>query len=200
MKKCTECNEKIEAYVENCPKCEAAAVMIPKPAGFWIRVLASSIDMVPFIPLMLFANFNNTTLKSIAVNMLLVIPGLLYKPFMESYYGATLGKMALKLMVVGEDGKKINLKRSYVRYSITLLSILVSLIGSMLLFNMPEFATANSIAAIGTLRVHNPVSSLESIINFLIILDCLVVAFTYRKQAIHDKISKSYCIYKDQLV
>ncbi|MBK8392708.1 MAG: RDD family protein [Saprospiraceae bacterium] len=50
--------------------------------------------------------------------MALVIGILLmcYKPFMEFQYGATLGKMAVKLKVVNLDFEKITLSQSIIRY------------------------------------------------------------------------------------
>ena len=197
MKKCEKCNHEVLDEMKYCPDCGLEIVNNPKPAGFWIRVVASLIDSLVFIPIILLSFINMGSIKSVFVFFLIAIPGLIYKPFMESYYGATLGKMALGLKVIGKNGEKLNLQSAYIRFIPFLISSIVAFIGIYILFSMPEFKTASGILEIGRLEQKNPVKPIKTIIDLLIFVDCVAVAFTYRKRAFHDMLAKSFCVYKN---
>jgi hypothetical protein len=34
-------------------------------------------------------------------------------------------------------------------------------------------------------------------VYILILIDCILVAFTFRKRALHDMMAESYCVYKE---
>lgn len=178
-------------------KNEGEITNYPKPAGFWIRVVASFIDALVFIPIIVISFLNFSSIKSSFLLVIIAILGLMYKPFMESYYGATLGKMALGLKVIDERGEKLDLQSAYIRFTPFLLAAVISLIGGYVLVSLPEFKTATNILEIGQLQQQNPTRYLESIINLFILVDCVVVAFTYRKRALHDMIARSFCIHKN---
>ena len=93
-RKCKGCGEEFKEWVEFCSSCGEAMENYSRPAGFWIRVGAHIIDAVVFIPLVVAAFWNMFRVKSMFVLVLISVPGLVYKPLMESYFGATLGKMA----------------------------------------------------------------------------------------------------------
>ncbi len=67
---------------------------------FGQRFLALLVDGLVLAPFLLVDFYNKTTWKSLALLMIVFIIMLVYKPFMEAKYGATLGKMALGLTVV----------------------------------------------------------------------------------------------------
>jgi len=128
--------------------------------------------------------------------LILMIPGLIYKPFMESYYGATLGKMALGLKVIDEHGEKLDLKSAYIRFIPFLAASVVGLMNSYRLFSLPEFKTMTSMLEMGQLQQQNPIRSIAMITNLFIPVSCIVAAFAYRKRALHDMMARSFCIYK----
>jgi len=123
-----------------------------RPAGFWIRVGASIIDSLVFIPIIILSVWNTYSLKSTVVLILIGLPGLIYKPFMESYFGATLGKMSCKIKVIGEDGNKLSLFGAYIRFFPFLLAAGVGLAGQLILFSSPEFQSATTMMEIGEAR------------------------------------------------
>ena len=170
----------------------------PKPAGFWIRVVASIIDTAVFIPIIYISFLNFTSIKSFLVLIIIAIPGLIYKPFMESYYGATLGKMVLKLKVINERGEKLDLQSAYIRYIPFLLATVISFAGGYILFSLPEFKTVTNMVEIGQLQEQSSLKSVESVINLFILVNCVAVAFTYRKRAFHDMMARSFCVYKSK--
>lgn len=194
MAKCSRCNKEVPDSLDKCPDCGAEIMDYPKPAGFWIRVVASFVDSLVFIPLSVLSLYILSVVKSLPLMLLISIPGLLYKPFMESRFGATLGKMACKLRVIDKDGKKLNLTSAYIRFSPFLLTNIISIIGLIFLFSFPQFKDANTLAEIGYLQRANPMRLFQTVTSWIVLIDCVCVAFTYRKRALHDMIAKSYCI------
>ncbi|MCD6385696.1 RDD family protein, partial [Candidatus Sumerlaeota bacterium] len=82
-----------------------------RPAGFWIRVVATLVDFIVFIPVVALS-FYAISSKSLFLTLLLILPGVLYKPLMEAFYGATLGKMACGLRVVDKSGANLSVPRA----------------------------------------------------------------------------------------
>ncbi len=196
MKKCSKCDQEVQDGLKNCTNCGSEILSYLKPAGFWIRVVAYFIDGLVFIPIIVLSFIIFNSIKSYFLLIVLSIPGLIYKPFMESYYGATLGKMVKRLKVIDERGEKLDLKSAYIRFIPFLLATVVGLLGIYTLFSLPAFKTAPSMLEIGQLQQQNPLKPIETIINLFILVDCIAVAFTYRKRALHDMIAHSFCVYQ----
>jgi uncharacterized RDD family membrane protein YckC len=136
---CRRCGREIEQGAELCPNCSEPLEDDARPAGFWVRVGAYIIDFLVFIPITILVVWNTYSLKNTVVLVLLAVPGLLYKPLMESFFGATLGKMACGLKVIDAKGKKLSLPYAYVRFFPFLLAAGVALAGEVIRFSMPEF-------------------------------------------------------------
>jgi len=177
---------------------EQSSVSYPKPAGFWIRVVASLVDTVVFIPIVILNFVNYFSIKSIPILLLISIPGFLYKPLMESFYGATLGKMACGIKVTDENGEKLTLKAAYIRFIPMLLVATLGMTFSFMLFMLPEFKNVHKISDFAAMQAasYPTLNILSNIANLVILIDCIVVAFTKRKRAIHDFMAGSYCVYK----
>ena len=197
MGKCTKCGQEVEDSASYCTNCGEEIARYPKPAGFWIRVAASLVDGLIFIPVVVLSFVNFLSIKSGALLIVVALPGLIYKPFMESYYGATLGKMVCGLRVVDEHGEKLSLGAAYVRFAPFLISSVISLTGSLILFSAPEFRSASSFLEIGQLQQENPVRLLEQIVSLFVMAECIVAGFSHRKRALHDMMAGSFCIYKE---
>ncbi len=168
-----------------------------RPAGFWIRVGANIIDSLIFLPIIILSVWNMFSLKSTVVLILASLPGLIYKPFMESYFGATLGKMSCKIKVIDDNGKKLSLFNAYIRFFPFLLSAGVALAGQLILFSSPEFQSATTMMEIGEAQQGSFLVVISYPVNILILIDCIVVAFTFRKRALHDMMAESFCVYKE---
>lgn len=123
-------------------------------AGFWLRFVASLIDgivlyivqMIITVPLMGIMGFTALNAESMneaqqmgAVGAIIGIVLMtflfssivqwLYYALMETYYGATLGKMALGLKVTDLEGNKISFLKATGRYFGKILSGMILLIG-----------------------------------------------------------------------
>jgi uncharacterized RDD family membrane protein YckC len=132
-------------------------------AGFWIRVLAYIIDIIPlliigFVLALLSGEDLINTDPSAPLYSFTDLVGLIvgiayFVGFESSAYQATPGKMALGLIVVDTDGRRISVGRAFGRYFAKILSGLVLLIGY------------------------------------------IMVAFTERKQGLHDMIAGTLVVY-----
>lgn len=152
----------------------------PEFAGFWVRVGASLIDVSVFIPI-IFVSFQNAlSWKLLGVQLLTGFVWMLYKVLMEWKYQATCGKMLLNIKVVNESGKEITLEQSLVRFSLYFLSYMGVLLTNYYLFTNPDLAEVQALA--------------KSAI-FPILVSVTFVAFDLRKQALHDKMAKTFCVY-----
>jgi len=168
-----------------------------RPAGFWIRVGANIIDSLIFLPIVFLGIWNTFSLKSTTLLVLISLPGLIYKPVMESFFGATLGKMSCKIKVIDNDGKKLSLLSAYIRFFPFLLSAGVALAGQVILFLSPQFQSATSLTEIGQAQQGSILDVVRYPVNALVLIDCIVVAFTFRKRALHDMMAESFCVYKE---
>ncbi len=168
-----------------------------RPAGFWIRAGAYIIDILIFIPIMILSFWNTFSLKSTVVLILISLPGLIYKPFMESFFGATLGKMSCKIKVIDANGKKLSLFNAYIRFFPFLLSTGVNLAGQLILFSSPQFQSAKSMMELSQAQQGSSLAVIIYPVTALVLIDCIVVAFTFRKRALHDMMAESFCVYKE---
>ena len=196
-RKCKSCGHEFQEWVEFCPNCSEPMEDYSRPAGFWIRFGASFIDWLIFIPIGMLSMWNTYSLKSMLVLILASLPGLIYKPFMESFFGATLGKMSCKIKVIDNNGKKLSLFGAYVRYFPFLISIGVSLAGQLILFSSPQFQSAESMMELSEAQQANYLNIVGLIVTLLLIIECVFASFTFRKRALHDMLAESFCVYKE---
>ncbi|MGD8501055.1 MAG: RDD family protein [Phycisphaerales bacterium] len=120
-----------------------------------------------------------------------------YKPFMESFFGATLGKMACRIKVIDDNGKKLSLFGAYVRYFPFLILAGVNLAGQLIVFSSEQYQSATSFVEIGQAQQGTPLSLMVTLVNVLVAIECIVAAFTFRKRALHDMLAESFCVYKE---
>ena len=196
-RKCKSCGQEFQEWVEFCSNCAEPMENYSRPAGFWIRFGAYIIDSLVFIPIIILAVWNTHSLKSTVLLVLISLPGLIYKPFMESFYGATLGKMSCGLKVIDDNGKKLHLFDAYVRFLPFLLSAGITLASQLILFSSPQFQSATSWLEIGQAQQGNFLEGIRRLLGIFILIDCIVAAFTFRKRALHDMLAESFCVYKE---
>jgi uncharacterized RDD family membrane protein YckC len=98
--------------------------------GFWIRVLSQIVDALALMPVSLFLVVvlfglslsqavgveSRSSVAFVAIQFLGFLMGVTYETLMVGTYGATLGKMAIGLRVVGPDGGRISYGRACGRY------------------------------------------------------------------------------------
>jgi len=196
-RKCKSCGHEFQEWVEFCPNCSEPMEDYSRPAGFWIRVGTYIIDGLIFIPIVILGIWNTYSLKSTTLLILISLPGLIYKPFMESFFGATLGKMACGIKVIDNNSRKLSLFGAYVRFFPFLISTGVALAGQLIVFSSPQFQSATSMMEIGQAQQANYLKFVGLIVNLLVMIECVFAAFTFRKRALHDMLAESFCVYKE---
>jgi uncharacterized RDD family membrane protein YckC len=198
-RKCTHCGQEISEWVEFCPNCSEPVEGYARPAGFWIRLGAYIIDILVFIPLGILSWWNTVSLKSAALIVLVSMPQLVYKPLMESFCGATLGKMACGLRVIDGRGNRLSVPRAYVRFFLFLLWAGVGLATGLVGFSAPELqpgaTRAEAAEAVPLPLVF--LGAVSFIVMGFVLIDCVVAGFTPRKRALHDMLAGSFCVYKE---
>lgn len=195
--KCKSCGQEFQEWVEFCPGCSEPMEGYSRPAGFWIRFGAQIVDGLVFLPIGILIVWNSWSLKNTTVLVLATVPGLIYKPLMESLFGATVGKMACGIKVVDATGKKLSLFGAYVRYFPWLVSTGVNLAGQLILFSSEQFQSASSIEELMRAQEGNFLGPIGTLVNVLVLIECIVAAFTFRKRALHDMLAESFCVYKE---
>ncbi len=197
MPKCEKCGEAFDQWVEYCPSCAEPMENYSRPAGFWIRFGAYIIDSLIFIPVGALGFWNMMSLKSTLVLVLIYLPAFFYKPLMEAFCGATLGKMSCGLRVIDAKGKRLSLFYAYTRAFPFLLATGIGLASQLILFSSEQFQSATSFAELGQPDTKTFVDAVSLLVNVLILIDCVVAAFSFRKRALHDMLAESYCVYKE---
>ncbi len=163
-------------------------------AGFWIRVGAGMIDLLIFIPVFVLSYFNQFNIKSIALLYVLTVLSALYKPLLEWRYGATLGKMACKIKVVNKELKPISIDQAFGRYIPWAISTIIQLMAATSIYLAPNFKNIDTYIELTELSQDSPLNTISSVYSvvFLIIICWLI--FDKKKQGLHDKIAKTFCI------
>jgi len=174
-------------------------------AGFWIRVAASLVDFLVLSPIIVLSFYNLLGYKSLLMALLLIVAQAFYKPFMEYKYGATLGKMAVKIKVVTTGFKPISINQTILRDGFYLLGFFASIFSTVALYQNPDFQNMEALQgmegfmAIGVLQTEMGPDYMSTASSFLLMVAVIVVAFDARKQGLHDKIAGTYCVYAETL-
>lgn len=161
-----------------------------RAAGFWIRVAAYFIDV---LVVLVFA-IGSLFMKSVAGYILLMIPLVAYKPVLEGLLGGTAGKLALGLRVINAEGERLGLAGGFVRAGLFILPVIPNMLLQIKMIEQglspfdPESMLAFQQSNELLYYVYYGLSA-------LMIISCVVVAFTRRKRGLHDMIADSHVIY-----
>ncbi|OAV45638.1 RDD family protein [Lewinella sp. 4G2] len=120
-----------------------------------------------------------------------------YKPIMEWRYGATLGKMAQKLVVVDSvTGQRMDLNQSLMRYLPWALGMFAAIFVITRQYQSADFAEVSDIYGYLDLAQNSPLSDswvIQVISNIPIFSAAWLIADPWR-QALHDKLAKTIVI------
>lgn len=165
-------------------------------ASFGNRFLASIVDfLVMIIPvggMMYFMFFE----KNMMLVLLSSIIGALYKPLMEGIYSATLGKMAVGIKMVDSDNDNLDLVQSFTKNGIYLINSAIGLASMFWLFGQDAFLEAEGFMESTIASEGNPYQMISSIWSFAILISCLMMLGSDKKQTLHDRIANTFCIKK----
>ena len=118
---------------------------------------------------------------------------------MEGQYGATLGKMATHIKVLGTDYAPIDMNQAVKRYSIYGINFLLSAVTTILLFSSYGFEEVTNFLTLGPQQAQaagTMLNLLSQLSGLLVLVSVIFVAFDIRKQALHDKIAGTLVVTK----
>jgi uncharacterized RDD family membrane protein YckC len=171
-----------------------------KFATFWPRlgamILDSIIIAVITIPVTL---INLSTWKIPSLYILTTIITLTYKPLMEYRYGATVGKMAAGLKVVGHNFEKITLNEELKRVSFYYLpSILIAIMTAKSYFTV-DFSSISGFQDFQTfVGATNPaIPWVNGIVFVFFVADCITFFTNEQRRSLHDMYAETYVIQKE---
>jgi uncharacterized RDD family membrane protein YckC len=170
-----------------------------KFATFWPRFGALILDSIIIATITLpLAYFNISNWKIPFIYPLTCVISLSYKPFMEYQYGATVGKMAAGLKVVGYHFERVTLKEELKRVSYYYLpSILIALMTLKSYFSK-EFASISGYDEFQSyVSATNPaILWVNGIVTILVIADCITFFSNNQRRSLHDSYAGTYVIQK----
>lgn len=164
-----------------------------RPAGFWIRVGAYFIDLLVLLVFIVGSMF----MKSVVGYLVLVLPMVLYKPVLEGLLGGTAGKLALGLRVFNSEGKLLGLAGGFVRSGIFILPVIPNTLLQVKMIQQ-GISPFDPEAAMAFQQSNELLYIVSYLLTALLLVSCIVVAFTNRKRGLHDMIADSYVVYKDK--
>jgi uncharacterized RDD family membrane protein YckC len=172
-----------------------------KHAEFSDRLFASLIDAIIIGGLTFLVNsINFSIFKSFWIYLLFTLIAMLYKPFMEAKYNATLGKIAMKIEVTDTNYNYIDLQRSLLRSLILIVPSLVYIAAHFFAFNNSYVAESDGVLEFG-MRMGEEYPLLTMIASFLsysALVDVIVYLTDMSKyqRSLKDFIAKTYVVKK----
>ncbi len=166
-------------------------------AKFWTRFGAFMTDgLITIIIILPVTYFNVIQWKVPWVFILTSIITIVYKPFMEYRYGATLGKMAVGIKVVGHQFQKVTLQEELRRVSFYLVPSIIQQILTL------KFYFSDQLNAIHQYKDYNDfiVSTnpalyiLNIIVIFLLVADTITFFSNNQNRSLHDIYAGTYVI------
>jgi len=164
---------------------------------FWQRFLAIIVDALVLTPFVIADSFNKSGWKSLPLSMAILAVTVVYKPFMEAKYGATLGKMALGLTIINTDYERADLKNVLLRNIIDIVSRLLTGLITVMAFSSADFlnvesfsqysAVANAVGAVTILYLTSGIGLVDAIV---------LIADSTKRRALHDRIGQTLVVHK----
>jgi uncharacterized RDD family membrane protein YckC len=170
-----------------------------KFATFWPRLGALLLDTIIIgIITLPITYLNLSSWKIPGIYILTTLVSVFYKPIMEYKYGATFGKMAAGLEVVGYNFGKLNLSEELKRVSFYYLpSILIAIMTARNYFS-PEFVSISGIRAFQSyVSSSNPaIPWVNGLVSVFAIADCISFFSNDQRRSLHDTYAGTYVIQK----
>jgi uncharacterized RDD family membrane protein YckC len=162
---------------------------------FWPRFWALLLDGLILAVLSPLVLYNKTEWKSGVLFVAITCIQIAYKPFFEYLYGATPGKMALKLRVVNNEYGKASFNEILLRNVYQMTGGLLGLVLGLSAFYQPasmegsifqNYSLAGGAAIAGGL--------VQLVIGILYLVDMGFLLNSAESRSLHDRIGKTYVI------
>lgn len=167
---------------------------------FWPRAGAYFLDGLIIGSLTFSLNLLNIAqFKDFTFYLLIALMSALYKPYMESKYGATFGKMILKIKVTDPNFNQISFNNSLLRSAILIVPGLLLIPIYYFAFNNPQLSEISGFMEFSEfLSFEYPIQNWIGNLALLIVVIEIIVLLTdatKTQRSLHDQIAKTYVIY-----
>lgn len=173
----------------------------PRFANFGNRLVAAILDAIITIPLVIAAGYFIMFQPSWETYLAITILSALYKPVLEGLYGATLGKMIVKLKVVSKGGEKITWSQAFMRYLPWALVLVIGIWATKEMFQIPGLDDVGGVMEYFALVAEyqaegggSIASTLNSFAGLIPLVSVLIMLGNDRKQGAHDMLAETYVI------
>lgn len=168
-------------------------------AGFWVRLRALIVDGLALGVLSYFIafciNFTNLTF----LNLVSPLISACYKPLLEYKFGATLGKMIVKIKVIGSNQQLPSLKAALLRNIVTISLSFITIVYRVIYEISPEILNYQFQKGANTVDnfFYSFTYSLRVGVGLFYIVDAIfLLTDKVTKRALHDRIGNTYVILK----
>lgn len=173
----------------------------PQYAKFWDRFGAYILDALIVGLISYGINYLNfSSIKSFYVYLPIALIGILYKPYMESRYQATLGKMALNLKVTDQNFEQIDFEKSLLRSLIIMIPALIYIPVQYLAFDNPSLMAIEGFWSFSTAvtETYPTMGSFNSFYSLIFIVDLIMLLTdsSKRNRSLKDRIAKTFVLKK----
>lgn len=163
-------------------------------ATFLDRLLAYLLDTLITIGPIFYLMYLGYTGKNIVWLLISSILGMLYKPIMEGVWGATLGKMIMKISVVDSDLDIVDIGQSLMKNAIYIISGVIGVLSQFWLVGTEKFQEAEGFLESLQAGEANPYGIVSMIWTVVIIISCFSMLASSLKQTLHDRLANTYCV------
>lgn len=169
-------------------------------AKFGSRFGASMLDGLILIIITLPLTYYNVIHWKIPVIFILTsLFSIIYKPFMEFRFGATLGKMAVRIRVVGSEFHPVTLREELRRVSFYLFPSFIQETMTLKIYFEGNFKLIDNYQDYNNYILSaNPALVWLNIIVFtLLVVDCIYYLTNQQNRSLHDLYAGTYVIERD---
>jgi uncharacterized RDD family membrane protein YckC len=174
-------------------------------AGFWPRFGAALIDFTVLVPLIALSFWTISASRTTA--LLLELPMAFAAAFYNIYFvgrwGQTIGKMVLKVRVVGLDGTEAGFRRAFYRHAVDLaFSVIISALNIYAFLSVTdhEFSLLDVDGRLNLIDEKTGASA--AAITWLYFVwgmsELVVLLLNEKRRALHDYIAGTVVIYKSE--
>ncbi len=168
-------------------------------SDYWSRLGASVLDFIfLFIPMFALSMYNTFYLKNFAFIALVILIMTLYKPLLEYYYGATWGKMIVKIKVVDAKNEMISIGQAFIRSFPGIIGLFIGIYSTYVMHNNDGFLDAEGFIETSEWFAENAPTGIAAYRDWIptgiLFLSSLLIFADAQRQAFHDKVAKTFVI------
>lgn len=169
--------------------------------GFGPRLGAALLDFLFVLPILGASVYLTSVSPNLEGWLAITVLSLLYKPGCEKIFGATPGKMVLKLKVIGKEGAALSWGQAIMRYLPWLVGAAFAMYVQYMAFQIPGYYEAEGFMELSELMADYQAENggatmqiVQVITGFLPLISAFFLFGNKQKQAAHDILAETYVI------